>query len=238
MRIPEHEMTEYWELSIQLSPHTPAFFTPSTSASTFPSIVPKISFFSCIVLAPFLAPVPAPVGVLALRGPPLTGLDPTLDECAGDSEDEKSARLCVRRCSFDDALGVSKDDGEDDEGGDWSSSLPLDLSRPGVRGVSWRTGVEHVEDVDDAEEMDDTESPRECKPAPGVPTRDLAGRNPPVLVLLFVLVLIPDSSPSVSSDSTSPRVFGTRLLRSVSLGRRPLGPRPRCESCGFFGLRT
>ena len=110
------------------------------------------------------------------------------------------------------------------------------LSRPGVRGVSLRAAVEHVEDVEDAEEMDDTESPRECKPAPGVPTRDLAGRNPPVLVLLFVLVLFPDSSPSVSSDSTSPRVFGTRLLRSVSLGRRPLGPRPRCESCGFFGL--
>ena len=38
------------------SPQIPAFLTPSTSASTFPSILPNISFFSSALLTPLALP--------------------------------------------------------------------------------------------------------------------------------------------------------------------------------------
>lgn len=144
-----------------------------------------MSFFSCIVRAPlFFAPAPA-VGELALLGPvfKLDGL--------GESE-VKSARLCVRRWSFEDALGVSNSAA--------ASALLLPLSRLGVLlsdgAPLWDAdaevveAVEAVEVVDEREEIEDTDRPRECVPI-------LRGvRATPGL--------LPEPSPSVSSDSAAP----------------------------------
>lgn len=199
---------------IQLSPQIPALRTPSTSASTFPSMLPNISFFSSIVRGPFFAA--AALGELALRGPSLRpapssappGMRP------GDSV-STSARLCVRRWSLDATLGVCA-----------SRVLPL-LSSRLARGVDGCESLPLVtDDTDDREEVEETECPREC----------VLGRVRGVLGAMF---RIAGSSLSVSSEERTSAAARSRVLtfvRSRSFGRRPLGRCPRCETSGFLGL--
>ena len=88
--------------------------------------------------------------------------------------------------------------------------------------------------MEEMDEMDETDIPRECE----CEVRETCGvlgrvRGVPAALLL------PESSPLVVSAScVSPEGRKLELLvpRS-SLGRSPLGPRPRCDSCGFLGLR-
>ena len=107
----------------------------------------------------------------------------------------------------------------------------------------------YADSTDSMDEMLDTDSPRECecvRACECVRTCEAMGvlgrvRGVPAL-LLDCLASSPLSAPAPALADDPVEVRSWEVLPvpvprwSGCLGRRPLGLRLRCESCGFFGL--
>lgn len=123
-------------LLIHSRPQTPAFCTPSTSASTFPNHAPSITFFSSVVLIPWAG------GWELKTEAPLVG-DEVFEDLDGDAEEDLDGEE-VDAFSF---VGEEGDSfvGEDGIGNALLVGDVVDLvnreggGRDGVRG-SWGNG--------------------------------------------------------------------------------------------------